>query len=1203
MAKVIVSDYTLTPGWRRLTLDGFEVVEVSRLSSVYNATRAVALYGSDLDGVTVDGNAFVFPAGSPLASWGATDVLRIYYDDPDAQVPGGGSGGSPGGPVTWESILGKPAVIAAGTTPGQARSAIGAASTADIDAINALLGELGADHLTDATETGRALLRAPSPAAARSSLQVPSTGEVEAAIAEALAGALPGELDGFYTLPESGIPATDLAADVRDALERATTALQAVAADDIVDATEIGRALLRAADAGAARRLMEVPFTDPATAVPTLWIEAEDGVSEPVDKVAYVRCTYRFSTGETYTGRFRGRGNSTWGLPKKPWKVKFDDRVGPLGLAPSKDFCLLANYLDPTFLRNSIYFHLSELLGGYPFVPQGRHVRVCVNGEYRGLYWFGQDVRMEPHRLDYEEAGTAGPELTGAYLMEIDRRAVGSGETHFVTTEGVVVALNEPDGTDDPAQLAYISEWVQQFEDALMGPDWLDPELGYRRYIDMPSFATWYLVNELIANLDSDFFSSVKLLKTRDTDTEPGRLYMAAPWDADQSILTWIPAYEMYTLARTNGHDETYSGAVWLRRMVDDPQFRDELMRQWSVLHAYVKGGGLEAWLRTASRALSDERNSDQWIWTTQPPRTTDLVHQQRLLSYLQQRANLIQAFFVDGPDVYDWEIVTSETFSAPGSGSLVGRTTDAALGGDPLPWSVSSAEDHWRIHPDGGAGWTVEQEGNIAAFGLQIDGPMEVEFDKFPHADGTIRVALGADSLSAEAIFGIALDFTPWGVSASFPPASWAPGTNTEVDTRPIWSDQVHRVRVRLHDNLATVWIDGTLVWQADQCSRAGDWLFFERSATTRTPGSFIDNIVIRYLPVVIGGEAEWLTFVSDTFSGSGGAIGGRISDAVLGGAPQQWVASNSDSGWIYSDGRMGLSGDGYAQAVGFQVEGPVEIKFRLVDLPVDDDVLVTIKPRTNGLNSEVGVGITLSKWWMAVGYNGSEGWTSTYINEPETGWDGSDWRISLDGNTMRVFIDNALVFEAFDVPSDGPWTTFRKDTNDTVEQFLFRNLQIRQKSEKMRNRHPNPGLELNDWNWGGYGGTIGRSDQAAHTGAYGWRAEWGGGSGELSFWLQDSDFGGQRFAGSVWLRCNHDREVMLRVDFCDASWNLIEQGPSMVVALQADTWRQVALPSAASIPEGTGVIKVGVWEADSTGWQPGQVLDADDLVMRVWK
>ena len=427
----------------------------------------------------------------------------------------------------------------------------------------------------------------------------------------------------------------------------------------------------------------------------------------------------------------------------------------------------------------------------------------------------------------------------------------------------------------------------------------------------MPSFASWYLVNELVANLDSAFFSSVKLFKPRDTVEAPGRLHMGAPWDGDLSISPYIVLpYNLYTAVALNTGDDDHNGAVWVRRMLDDPAFKTVLKGQWAELRAFVKGVGLELWLQALSRSLSDARISDTWLWSQAAPKFTDTFLRQGLVSYLRQRSNLIEALLYEGTGSADWEVYTSDTFVPGGAPFLSSRYSDALLGGDPVLWQVSSAENIWVLK-DGGIGWNTTAGGTVQQFGLEVDGPMEVEFDKNPHGPGGVRVALGADAMGTDANLGGAISFTGYGVNASYPPTSYY----TDIDLRPGWATESYHVKIRLLDQTLTFWVDDVLTWQNDTVNRLGDWLFIDKDLyTTASTGAIIDNLVVRKLPIALGGAPEWLTFTSDKFTGASGSIVGRASDAILGGSPVGWVLNNSSSGWVISYQKLGFSGAGNA-------------------------------------------------------------------------------------------------------------------------------------------------------------------------------------------------------------------------------------------------------------------------------------------------
>ena len=65
---------------------------------------------------------------------------------------------------------------------------------------------------------------------------------------------------------------------------------------------------------------------------------------------------------EEYQIEIRGRGNSTWTNPKKPYRVKFPKATSILGMRKAKLYVLLADYFDPSGLRNYLAHSFSALL-------------------------------------------------------------------------------------------------------------------------------------------------------------------------------------------------------------------------------------------------------------------------------------------------------------------------------------------------------------------------------------------------------------------------------------------------------------------------------------------------------------------------------------------------------------------------------------------------------------------------------------------------------------------------------------------------------------------------------------------------------------------------------------------------------------------------------------------------------------------------
>ena len=110
--------------------------------------------------------------------------------------------------------------------------------------------------------------------------------------------------------------------------------------------------------------------------IPAVYLTADDPASLAKDE--YADCTVQIDAGmtdgkyestEVLTGKIRGRGHSTWEWPKKPYKIKLDDKTSLLGMSEAKRWVLLANYADESLLRNTTAFEMARSLGTFRFVP------------------------------------------------------------------------------------------------------------------------------------------------------------------------------------------------------------------------------------------------------------------------------------------------------------------------------------------------------------------------------------------------------------------------------------------------------------------------------------------------------------------------------------------------------------------------------------------------------------------------------------------------------------------------------------------------------------------------------------------------------------------------------------------------------------------------------------------------------------------
>ena len=314
--------------------------------------------------------------------------------------------------------------------------------------------------------------------------------------------------------------------------------------------------------------------------IPVIRITTDGGVGIH-DKKNYVAGTITINDPENlysevteYTGRMgiRGRGNSTWSFPKKPWKVKLDEKAPLLGMPADKEWALLANYADRTLVRNIVAMKLSEICG-FSWTPRMRSVEVYLNGEYQGVYTLCEHKKVSPDRVNIN--------LEDSYYLEIEEQ---QDETIvWKTGMGVPMMFSEPEEPTD-AQFSYVKQYFEDFEASLRSKDFADPDKGYALYIDVPSFIDYYIVQELTKNIDGNLRKSSFITK------ESGRkLEMYHLWDFDLTLgncgyFDWAVGNGPENFWIKDFTSGSMRGDNWFNLMMRDPAFVENLQARWNEL-------------------------------------------------------------------------------------------------------------------------------------------------------------------------------------------------------------------------------------------------------------------------------------------------------------------------------------------------------------------------------------------------------------------------------------------------------------------------------------------------------------------------------------------------------------------------------------------------------------------------------------------
>ena len=344
------------------------------------------------------------------------------------------------------------------------------------------------------------------------------------------------------------------------------------------------------------------------------------------------------------TATFHLHGNTTIIMPKKPYHIKLNtslDLLTAMGLHcpyvtskgaavcdKSKSYVLLANYDDKTFLRDWSASALANAIpigGSYlnspadsptpsgtstlmPWAAHSLFVELYLNGAYQGNYQLIEEVKVDSHRVNINELleTDATDDITGGYLVEIDARQ--DEDYVWVTPQGVPLGLIDPDYTPEvPEQTSYINNYTVTAENTLFSPTFTDPTTGWRSYFDDASAVNFYIVNELMGNVDGgDMFSSDYFYKSQDNPL----LYMGPIWDFDVS--SGNVNYQSITSPAVPWMAQR---AIWYRQWFKDPSFQADVTFQWNALK---NNGVLANWLASipteaATLEQSQANNFGRW--------------------------------------------------------------------------------------------------------------------------------------------------------------------------------------------------------------------------------------------------------------------------------------------------------------------------------------------------------------------------------------------------------------------------------------------------------------------------------------------------------------------------------------------------------------------------------------------------------------
>ncbi|MBR4388092.1 MAG: CotH kinase family protein [Prevotella sp.] len=344
------------------------------------------------------------------------------------------------------------------------------------------------------------------------------------------------------------------------------------------------------------------------------------------------------------------RGNSSFSnSDKKPYAFRTlesnvlpDDggkkeKVKILGMGKDNKWAVIAPFSDKVMFRDILSFDLAR--PWMDFVPQARLCEFIIDGTYYGVYAIAERVSAGKQRLNLHDPGDDGGDLSGDYLVEIDRpddpyyASQYRPWTDFNGTlnygKKIYYQYKSPEEEDfaelpEGTREALHAE-IHNMETSFAKDNFADPETGYRQYIDVTSFIDYMLATEVSMNIDGYRLSTnmYKYSKTRAQNEGLDSRWKMSLWDFN---IAWGNAnyydgektnrwqYAFNTRASGDGNQVPF---YW-HRLVKDPTFMEQVKQRWA---AYRQGNYSDERIMATVDSLANlltsqgaaDRNQQAW--------------------------------------------------------------------------------------------------------------------------------------------------------------------------------------------------------------------------------------------------------------------------------------------------------------------------------------------------------------------------------------------------------------------------------------------------------------------------------------------------------------------------------------------------------------------------------------------------------------
>lgn len=397
------------------------------------------------------------------------------------------------------------------------------------------------------------------------------------------------------------------------------------------------------------------------------WTPASDEVSDEEFCQLYIDADGRsswdgvaFEDFEEFNCQVKGRGNTTWDWPKKPYAIKLAKKKEVLGMAKHKRWVLLANIIDKSMIRNSVAFMIAKACyndgtgAQQGWNPSGHSVELVLNGKHLGNYLLCEQIKIDGNRIDIAESDTPTTSTSDqGYLLEIDRywgndateqlywtsyrkstsyaQSYNSNYSYMYGTNyydgGVQVSygnykmkfgLKGPDDGDlgengagkNTAAYQFIYNKVNDTEKWIFNTMTTSTSLDeIAKYIHVDSYIDYWLTFEVAMNQEPNNPGSVYMYY----DPSDGLLHAGPIWDFDYG--TYMYDYNDCGLYYDKSSHFILANSIWYCRLLQNTAFQNRVSERWAIIKPLLET--MVEQIPTLKSYLATSATYNWSMWTT----------------------------------------------------------------------------------------------------------------------------------------------------------------------------------------------------------------------------------------------------------------------------------------------------------------------------------------------------------------------------------------------------------------------------------------------------------------------------------------------------------------------------------------------------------------------------------------------------------